>query len=344
MRKISYASAMRSVVMTKLGGPENLAMVEREMTSPGPGQILVRLGAATLNYRDTLILKGGYGSRQKKFDLVPLSDGAGTVAAVGAGVTRFKSGDRVTASFFQSWETGDPSEALLDDDLGRAHDGVLTEYRVFPEHGLVPTPEAIDDVEAAAFPCAGVTAWNAVVEVGRAKPGDVVLVQGTGGVSLFALQFAKLCGASVIATSSSAEKLARLRALGADHVLNYRDNEDWGRAALEITGGRGVDHVVEVAGTYRQTLRAVRPGGLVSVIGVLAGARAEILLPLVGSRAVRLQGIAVGPRVTLEAMFRAVECHRLKPVIDRVFRLEEAAEAYRHLAAGRHFGKVAIAI
>jgi NADPH:quinone reductase-like Zn-dependent oxidoreductase len=183
-----------------------------------------------------------------------------------------------------------------------------------------------------------------VVEVGRAKPGDVVLVQGTGGVSLFALQFAKLCGASVIATSSSAEKLARLRALGADHVLNYRDNEDWGRAALEITGGRGVDHVVEVAGTYRQTLRAVRPGGLVSVIGVLAGARAEILLPLVGSRAVRLQGIAVGPRVTLEAMFRAVECHRLKPVIDRVFRLEEAAEAYRHLAAGRHFGKVAIAI
>ncbi|MBM3505765.1 MAG: NAD(P)-dependent alcohol dehydrogenase [Alphaproteobacteria bacterium] len=335
---------MRSIVLQTLGGPDQLAVVERPVPEPGAGQVLVRMRAASLNYRDTLILRGGYGSRQKTADLVPLSDGAGEVVRVGPGVSRVKAGDRVTASFFQSWIAGDPNEALLDDDLGRAHDGVLSDYRVFPECGLVATPASLTDPEAAAFPCAGLTAWSAVVTVGRAKPGDIVLVQGTGGVSLFALQFAKLCGARVIATSSSSEKLARLRGMGADHVINYREQPDWGKVALDLTNGRGVDHVVEVAGTYRQTLRAIRPGGLVTVIGVLAGARAEILLPLVGSRAIRLQGVAVGPREGLEAMFRAVEAHRIKPVIDRVFDLDHAAEAYRHLAAGRHFGKVCIAL
>lgn len=337
---------MKAVVLKDLGGPSSLELVDQPDPTPGPGTVLVRLRAAALNYRDTLVTTGGYGSRQKKAGLIPLSDGAGEVVEVGQGVTRFKPGDRVTVSFFQSWVGGEPTQELLDDDLGRAQDGTLCELRVFKETGLVHTPDALSDVEAASAPCAGLTAWTGIVTLGATQPGDIVLVQGTGGVSLFALQFAKLAGAEVIATSSSNEKLDRVRDLGADHLINYVDDPDWGKTALNLTGGRGVDHVMEVggAGTMKQTLRAIRPGGMVSLVGVLAGARTDLLVPLVGSRNIRLQGVTVGTTEGLATMLRAMALHGTKPVIDQVFPMAEAQAAYEHLMAGRHFGKVCIAI
>lgn len=337
---------MKAVVLQDLGGPSSLKLVERPDPAPGPGQVLVRLRAAALNYRDTLVTTGGYGSRQKKSDLIPLSDGAGEVAAVGPGVTRFAPGDRVTVSFFQSWVGGEPTQALLDDDLGRAHDGTLCELGLFKETGLVHTPDALSDVEAASTPCAGLTAWTGIVTLGATRPGDTVLVQGTGGVSLFALQFAKLAGAEVVATSSSDQKLERVRTLGADHLINYVDDPDWGKTALNLTGGRGVDHVMEVggAGTMKQSLRAIRPGGMISLVGVLAGARSDLLIPLIGSRNIRLQGVTVGTVEGLATMLRAMALHGTKPVIDEVFDMKDAQAAYEHLIAGRHFGKVCIAI
>ena len=337
---------MKAIVETALGGPENLRLVDRPDPVPGHGQVLVRLRAASLNYRDTLILKGGYGTRQLKENFVPLSDGAGEVVALGPGATRFKTGDRVTVSFFQHWLSGAPDEAVLDSDTGRNANGVLCELRAFDEDGLVLTPDYLTDVEAASLPCAALTAWSALISEGHISPADTVLVQGTGGVSLFALQFAKMTGAGVVATSSSDAKLERVRAMGADHGINYVTEPEWGKAALAWTRGRGVDHVVEVggAGTIKQSIRAVRPGGMITLIGVLAGARSDFLLPLVGSRHVRVQGIAVGTREGMEAMLRAMARHAMKPVIDSVFPMADARAAYDHLAAGRHFGKVCLSI
>lgn len=337
---------MKAIVLEDLGGPASLRLVDKPDPEPGPGEVLVRLRAASLNYRDTLITTGGYGSRQKKADLIPLSDGAGDVAAVGSGVRKFKVGDRVTSSFFQSWIAGDPDDAKLDDDLGRACDGVLCELRVFKETGLVHTPDSLSDVEAASTPCAALTAWTALVTLDRIGLGSIVLTQGTGGVSLFAIQFARLCGADVIATSSSDAKLERVRDMGAAHLINYVDDPDWGKTALALTGGRGVDNVVEVggAGTLKQSIRAVRPGGTISLVGVLSGARSDLLIPLIGSRNIRIQGIAVGAAGGLEAMLRAMDFHRIKPVIDRVFPLADAQAAYEYLLSGQHFGKVCIEI
>lgn len=337
---------MKAIVQTALGGPENLRLVDRPDPVPGHGQVLVRLCAASLNYRDTLILKGGYGSRQLKENFTPLSDGAGEVVALGPGAARFKLGDRVTVAFFQHWLSGAPNEEVLDSDTGRNANGVLCELRAFDEDGLVRTPDYLTDVEAASLPCAALTSWSALITEGHISPADTVLVQGTGGVSLFALQFAKMTGAGVVATSSSDAKLERVRAMGADHGINYVTEPEWGKAALAWTKGRGVDHVVEVggAGTMKQSIRAVRPGGMITLIGVLAGARSDFLLPLVGSRNVRVQGIAVGTRESLEAMLRAMARHAMKPVIDSVFPMADARAAYDHLAAGRHFGKVCLSI
>ena len=338
---------MKAFVLEAVGGPETLALVERpDPPPPGAGEVLVRLGAASLNYRDLVMLQGGYGSRQKKSGLVPLSDGAGTVVAVGAGVTRFRAGDRVTVSFFQRWLAGYASVSALASDLGRDTDGVLCEYRIFHEDGLVRTPTFLTDIEAASLPCAAVTAWSAIVDYGCAAPGDIVLVQGTGGVALFALQFARLCGAEVIVTSSSDEKLGRAAVLGAHHLINYRQDTEWGRTALTLTEGRGVDNVIELGGadTFKQSIRAVRLGGMIALIGVLGGARVDLLVPLIGSRNVRVQGVTVGTRAALEAMLRAMELHRVKPVIDRVFPFADARAAFEYLALGRHFGKVCIAI
>ncbi len=338
---------MRAMVFETADGPDALKAADKPMPEPGHGEVLVRIGATSLNYRDLLISKGGYRKRQKQTDLVPLSDGAGTVEAVGPGVTEFVPGDRVTACFFLDWPAGTATEHAMESDTGRAVDGMLQEYRVIPVTGLVRTPVNLSDAEAASLTCAGLTAWSAIVRLGHAQPGDAILTQGTGGVSLFALQFAKMNGCRVAVTSSSDEKLERAGALGADHGINYASSPEWGQPAHDWAGGDGVDNVIELGGTetMKQSLIAVRPGGTLSLIGVLSGATTgNVLLPFIISRDVRLQGVTVGPKDAMQQMCKAIETAGMKPVIDRVFPFEDAAEAYRHLASGRHFGKVCISV
>jgi NADPH:quinone reductase-like Zn-dependent oxidoreductase len=326
-------------------GVENLVLTERPEPRPGPGQVVVRMRAASLNYRDLLMVRGEYNPKQR-LPLVPCSDGSGEVVAVGEGVTRAAVGDRVCPTFHQRWIAGEPSRELLRGTLGGPLDGTLAELMAVDEQGLVRVPEHLSDAEAATLPCAALTAWNALVTEGRVTAGETVLVQGTGGVSIFALQLAVLLGARVIATSSRDEKLARARELGAWETINYREQPAWGARAGELTGGRGVDLVVEVggAGTLEQSLRAVRPGGTIAMIGVLSGAATELRLNSVLMRKIRVQGIIVGPRESFAAMSRAIAHHRLRPVVDRVFPLAETREAFDYLASGRHFGKVVIAL
>jgi NADPH:quinone reductase-like Zn-dependent oxidoreductase len=305
----------------------------------------VRLKAATLNYRDLLTVKGGYGSRQK-FPLIPGSDGAGVVESVGPGVTEFAPGDRVIGSFFEGWLGGEPSEVKMRTALGGAVDGVLCEYRVWPSAALVRTPDHLTDAEAAALPCAGLTAWSAVVKLGNARPGQTVLTQGTGGVSIFALQFAKMMGARVIATSSSEAKIEKLKRLGADVTMNYKTTPDWGKLARQQTG-RGVDLVVEVGGvgTLNESIRATKIGGTIAFIGVLAGQpQTEPRISLMVMQQQRLQGTTVGSVEDLQAMADAIALNRMQPVVDRTFPFAEAKAAFVYMASGAHFGKVAIAI
>ncbi len=336
---------MRAVEIRGAFGLDNLSLVERPDPRPGPGEILVRLRAASLNFRDLLTVEGKYNPKQK-LPLVPCSDGAGEVVEIGAGVTRVRPGDRVATLFAQKWLAGRPTRERLRSTLGGPLDGTLAELAVFDQDGVVKTPEHLSDEEAATLPCAAVTAWSALVTEGGITAGDTVLVQGTGGVSLFALQLAKLLGARVVATSSRDEKLARVRALGADETINYREVPAWGARAKELTGGVGVDHVVEVggAGTLQQSLQAVRFGGTISLIGNLAGTRTELLLTHVFMQKIRLNGILVGDRESFEAMNRAIALHRLRPVVDRVFPLEDSRAAFAHLAAGEHFGKICVKI
>jgi NADPH:quinone reductase-like Zn-dependent oxidoreductase len=327
------------------GGIDAMALVDKAMPAPGPGQVLVKLKAATINYRDLLTVKGGYGSRQK-FPLIPLSDGAGVVESVGTGVTAFKPGDRVTGSFFEGWLGGEPSEAKMRSNLGGALDGVLCEYRIWPAVALVRTPDHLSDIEAASLPCAGLTAWSAVAKLGDIRPGQTVLTQGTGGVSIFALQFAKMSGARVIATSSSESKIEKLKALGADITINYKTTPEWGKEVRRITG-QGVDLIVEVGGvgTLNESIRATKIGGTIAFIGVLAGKpESESRLPLMVMQQQRLQGVTVGSVEDLQAMADAITANRMKPVVDKVFPFAEAKAAFAHMASGAHFGKVAIAI
>jgi NADPH:quinone reductase-like Zn-dependent oxidoreductase len=324
-------------------GLDSLHLTERPKPEPGPGQVLVRMRAASLNYRDLMVVKGVYNPKLKR-PLVPLSDGSGEVIAVGTGVTRVRTGDRVAGTFFQDWVDGDLTEEKARTALGGGMDGILADYVLFRETGVVHVPEHLTDEEAATLPCAAVTAWNALVTQGGVHPGDTVLIQGTGGVSLFALQFALLSGARVIATSSSDEKLARVRELGAPDGVNYRAAPDWDERVRELTGGKGVDHVVEVggAGTLGRSLRAVRMGGRISLIGVLAGGDAEVNpLPAL-MKSIRIQGIYVGSRTMFEAMNQAISLHRLRPVVDRVFPFAEAREALRYMESGAHFGKICL--
>ncbi len=325
-------------------GIENLAVTERPRPSPGHGEVLVRVHAASLNYRDLLIVKGLYNPRLP-LPRVPFSDGAGEVAEVGSGVSRVKQGDRVSAIFAQKWLSGEITEAASKSALGGEIDGMLSEYLVLSEEGLVHIPDHLSYEEAATLPCAAVTAWHAVVETG-VRPGDTVLILGTGGVSIFALQFARLSGARVIATSGSDEKLAKVIKLGAAEGINYKTVPDWGEKVRELTGGKGVDIVVEVggAGTLPESMKAVRRGGRISLIGVLTGNRGEVNpLPLVMKR-VRLQGIMVGSREMFESMNRAIGIHQMHPVIDRVFSFDQVSEALRHMEGGRHFGKICVRI
>jgi NADPH:quinone reductase-like Zn-dependent oxidoreductase len=327
-------------------GRENLKLVERPKPEPaGHGEVLVRIRACSLNYRDLMVVKGVYNPKMR-LPIVPFSDGAGVVEAVGPGVTRMKPGDRVTPIFMQAWIDGPLTDAKSHSALGGAIDGVLSEYVVFHETGLVPTPTHLTDEQAACLPCAAVTAWNALVTQGSLKAGDTVLVQGTGGVSLFALQFAKAHGARVIATSSSNEKLARVKNLGADETINYKATPDWEKRATELTGGVGVDHVVEVGGaeTFERSLRAIRPMGIVSQIGVLTGVAKDLNIAPILMKHARIQGIYVGSRAMFEDMNRAIVQDKIVPVVDKVFPFEQVPDALRHMESGSHFGKIVVKV
>ena len=320
---------------------KNVALLSFYSTSYG--QVLIKLRAVSLNYRDLMVVKGLYNPKLP-LPMIPFSDGVGEVVAVGEGVTRVKIGDRVAGIFFQKWLCGELTEAKAQSALGGAIDGLLTEYAVLDEDGVVNVPEHLTDEEGATLPCAAVTAWNALIASGGVKAGDTVLVQGTGGVSIFALQFAQLLGACVIATSSSDEKLESVRKLGAWETINYQQTPDWGKKVQELTAGISVDYVVEVggAGTLNQSLRAVRYGGQISLIGVLSGGSGEISTASILRKNVRVQGIYVGSREMFEAMNKAIALHKLHPVIDRVFSFSEAPEALKYMESGAHFGKICI--
>jgi NADPH:quinone reductase-like Zn-dependent oxidoreductase len=325
-------------------GLDHLVQVEGPIPSPGPGEVLLKMRAVSLNYRDLGVIEGFY-NPDLPFPLIPVSDGVGEVVALGENTSRFKIGDRASGIFAQRWISGEPTKAGLLSTLGSPLDGMLAEYVLLHEDGLVHVPEHLTDEEAASLPCAGVTAWHAIAEEGNVKAGDTVVVQGTGGVSLFALQFAKLLGASVIVTSSSDEKLERAKKLGADLGINYRQTPDWERVVLGYTDGRGANHVVDLggAGTLNQSIAAVRIGGHVSVIGILSGVTADgINLVPVLQKKVRLQGINVGSRDMFEAMNKAIGYHKLRPVIDRVFPFEQSIEALTYMKEGAHFGKIGI--
>jgi len=321
-----------------------LQLGRRPVPTPRRGEILVRVKAASLNYRDLAILAEGY-MPQLALPFVPASDCCGEVVAVGEGVTRFKPGDRAIPIYTQGWHDGMPTlELRTQRTLGGPLTGVLQEFVAVPAEDAVAPPAHLSDVEAATLPIAALTAWS-TLEEGGVKPGATVLVQGTGGVALFALQFAKLAGATVIATSSSDEKLARAKALGADATINYRTTPDWDKAARAATGGRGVDLIVETAGaTLDRSLAALSFGGFVGVVGFVAGYKAEISVRALIGPMIRVQGIAVGSRARFEAMNRAITAHRLRPVIDRTFDLADGAAAFRHLASGAHFGKVVVTL
>lgn len=324
-------------------GIESLNLADRAEPQPGANEVVVKFHAASLNYRDLMFVKGVYNPKAK-LPAVPFSDGAGEVVAVGGSVTRWKVGDRVCPIFTQGWIEGSPSVQKNRATLGAgAMDGVLREYGAFNESGLVKIPEHLSFEEAATLPCAAVTAWDALVDSGHLKAGQTVLALGTGGVSIFALQLAKMHGARVIITSSSDEKLERAKGLGADETINYRNAQDWDKEVLNRTDKVGVDHVIEVGGTgtLARSLNAVRVGGHVALIGVLAsGGDFNPLSVLM--KGVRLQGIFVGSRQMFEDMNSAIEAGKLKPVIDKTFAFEEAREALEYMESGSHFGKIVI--
>ncbi|MBD2869033.1 zinc-dependent alcohol dehydrogenase family protein [Paenibacillus arenilitoris] len=325
---------------------DQVALTERPTPVPGPNQVLVRIRAVSLNARDLGVI-GGFYAPDLPLPFVPASDGVGEVVETGDRVSRFRIGERVSGIFAQQWLSGEPLPAYSSSTLGSPLPGVLAEYAVFDEDGLVAVPAYLSDAEAAALPCAGVTAWHAIVSEGAVKAGDTVVVQGTGGVSLFALQFAKLHGAVVIVTSSSDAKLERAIALGADYGINYRDQPDWSQAVLARTDGRGADHVLDLGGasTLNQSIAAVRFGGRVSVVGILSGMQANAVhLIAIIQKKIRLQGINVGSREMFEAMNRALAASGLKPVIDREFPFEQAVDALRYLEKGAHFGKIVITV
>jgi len=323
---------------------DNLVSSERPEPSPGNGQAVVKVRAVSLNYRDLLIVKGLYNPKIP-LPLVPFSDGSGDVVAVGEGVTRVKVGDRVAGIFMQTWLAGEVTEARAKSALGGGTSGMLAEYVLLHEDGLVHVPVHLAYEEAATLPCAAVTAWHATIE-SSLKPGESVLLLGTGGVSLFALQFALMTGARVIITSRSDEKLKRATDLGATDGINYQSVPDWGDRVRKLTNGTGVDLVVEVggAGTLPQSLRAVRMGGRISLIGVLSGSEGEINPRSITMKKIRLQGIFVGSRDMFEAMNHAVSLHQIHPVIDRIFPFEDARDALRYMESGAHFGKICIKV
>jgi NADPH:quinone reductase-like Zn-dependent oxidoreductase len=337
---------MRAYQLPKGGaGIDALVQVERPDPKPAYRQVLVKVKACSLNFRDLGIVRGTYRVPVKE-NIIPLSDGAGEVVAVGPGVVRVKVGDRVAGCFFQRWFGGESTAEVHASALGGSIDGMLADYAVLEEDGVVKIPPHLSLEEGATLPCAGVTAWHAMMEHAKLKAGDTILLQGTGGVSIFGLQFAHAMGVRVIITSSSGEKLKQAEKLGAAFGINYKTSPDWEKAAMEFTGGAGVDHVIEVGGaaTLARSFGAIRVGGKISMIGGLSGGATELNPGLIFSRRANVQGISVGSTQMFLAMARAIEINAIKPVIDKVFAFADAREAYRHMASGAHFGKIVISV
>ncbi len=334
---------MKVAALKKPGGLENIIIEERADPQPGAGEVLMRCRASSLNFHDFAVVAGMIPTEEGR---IPMSDGAGEVVAVGAGVTRFKSGDRVVSTFFPGWHSGPPGTADFTKVPGDGMDGFAAELVAMPQDAFTRVPEGYSDAEAATLPCAALTAWRALMVEAKVKPGDWVLTQGTGGVSIFALQFAKAAGCRVISTSSSAEKLDRLKTLGADHLINYKETPEWGKKALEITGGRGVDEVVEIGGpgTLTQSIHATRIDGHISLIGVLTGISGEVPTALLFQRNVTLKGITVGSRAHQDDMIAAIEANGIRPVISDHFPLDQLAGAFAHQASQKHFGKIVVDI
>lgn len=333
---------MKRYLLDSTHGLDGLKLEEVETPAPGRGEVLVRIRANSLNFRDNIMLRGGY-PRNQQNPVVPLSDMAGEVTAIGDKVARFKTGDRVAANFMRDWTGGALSERVLWSSYGGGIDGFLSEYAVVPESALVHIPEHLSFEEASTLPCAALTAWNALTAAGT-RAGDTVLLLGTGGVSIFGLQFARALGARAIITTSNDEKGRRARELGASDVINYRQHPDWHNEVRRLTQGAGVDHILEVggAGTLERSLQSVRPGGTISLIGLLQGAEKEpSVLPAL-LNAITIRGIYVGSVEMFEAMNRAVAVNGIRPEIDRVFPFTEARAAYEHLASQKHLGKVVI--
>lgn len=338
---------MKLIRIRQPAGLDQLWLDAAEPRKPGPGEVLVRVSASSLNFHDYAAVVGRIPTADGR---VPMSDGAGEVVEVGPGVASpdlprsWQVGDRVMSTFFPHWHDGEVTAASLEGVPGDNVDGFACEYVTIPGWALTRQPSGYTHAQAATLPCAALTAWRALMVDGPLRPGETVLLQGSGGVSVFALQFAKAAGATVIATSSSDEKLERLRALGADHLLNYRNQPQWARAVAEITGGRGVDHVVEVGGsqTLTQSLRACRVGGHIAMIGVLSGREGPVSTATLMWKNIRLQGVTVGSHRHQLEMVRAIEALGLRPVIDSHYPLEGIADAFRHQESGRHFGKIVL--
>ena len=332
-------------------GIDSLKQVELTEPQLTPGAVLIKVHAVSLNYRDLMMVKGLYNPKMA-LPRIPCSDGAGEIVAIGEGVTRARVGDRVCGIFMQRWLDGPLTVEKSKQALGGDTDGMLTEYALLHEAGVIRFPEHLSYEEAATLPCAGVTAWNALHHAGEpaspAQTGDTILIQGTGGVSIFALQFAKLFGCTVIGTSSSNEKLDRARSLGLDEGYNYKQHPDWSKWATEATGGYGPDRIIEVggAGTFGQSLRAVRAGGVITQIGVLSGGVTSDPLNLtpILHKQIRIQGIYVGSRSMFEHMNASIAQSKLHPVVDRVFSADQVREAFHHMESGSHFGKIVIRI
>lgn len=332
---------MKLIRLRAPGGLENLELVEDDQPEPGPGEVLVRIRASSLNFHDDMVVHGKIPVADGR---VPLSDGAGDIVAIGDGVDAFKVGDAVVSTFWPYWQGGDMTPVVRRDIPGETFDGYAREFVSLPAHFFTKAPAGCTHAEAATLTCAGVTAWRALVTCGQVKPGDTVLTLGTGGVSLFALQFAKLAGARVIATSSSEEKLEKLKRLGADDVINYKAEPGWGQKTKDLTDGRGVDHVIEVGGpaTLTQSIAACRTGGHIALVGLLTGFMAEVSIPALFSNQIRISGISIGSRADQEDMVRAITVNGLKPVIDRRFPLQDISAAFKHYESQKHFGKVCL--
>ncbi|TNE57803.1 MAG: NAD(P)-dependent alcohol dehydrogenase [Alphaproteobacteria bacterium] len=334
---------MKVFELQDFGGTDSLKMVERDQPKPGYGQIVIMMKAASLNYRDLITVGGGYG-RSVQTPLVPLSDGCGEVIEVGEGVTRFQVGDRVAPCFFTDWVSGPVTLEGLISSLGGGRDGVAQELMVLDQHGAVRVPDYLSDLEAATLPCAALTAWRGLMVEGGLKAGERVLLLGTGGVSIFGLQIAKAAGAEVIITSSSDEKLARAKKLGADHTINYREHHAWSQEVRKIVGLDGIDHVLEVGGvgTLKQSMMCMKPGGHVSLIGVVAGDDDKFRLGAAVAGNLKLQAISVGSRAQFEDMNKAFALHQIKPVIDKVYSFDDLPKALEDMRGASHFGKIAI--